>query len=499
MVFKKDGIMDRGRIPLCVAVFWAALLALSLASNGFAMEQMENVRTPAVAGSFYSANPSTLKRQVKEFLREAKQTPVKGRVRALVAPHAGYVYSGVVAAASYEKMPRDVRKVIIIGASHRARYRGASIPNVSAYRTPLGLVPLAPEAKRLAESPGFVRLDQAHAQEHSIEVQLPFLQVVLGDFEFIPILLGGGVNPEKLAEALEPLVQRGFFLIASTDLSHYYPYETAQNMDSVCCRAIPNLDYEAMKNCKACGWVPTVAVMKVADNLGWTGTLLDYRNSGDTAGSKDKVVGYAAIAFTEAVKESKGERKMPSYTSDQDKSDLLKLARSVMASKLIDAEIERPEHPSKLLQENRGCFVTIHKDGQLRGCIGTIEPVQSLVDGVESNAYNAAFRDPRFPPLSARELDDIDVEVSVLTVPEEIEFTDGKDLLSKLKPGVHGVILSRGGRRSTFLPQVWDQLSNPQNFLIQLCRKGGMSPNCWQDPDTKVEVYEAEYFSEHDE
>lgn len=183
----------------------------------------------------------------------------------------------------------------------------------------------------------------------------------------------------------------------------------------------------------------------------------------------------------------------------EDKEVLLKLARSVIASRLGEGEIERPETPSDLLLEKRGCFVTLHKEGQLRGCIGTIEPLQSLIDGVESNAFSAAFRDPRFPPLAREELDQVEVEISVLTVPEEVEFKDGDDLKSQLKPGVHGVILSRGARRSTFLPQVWEQISNLDNFLIQLCKKGRMTANCWQDPRTKVEVYEAEYFSENDQ
>ncbi|MBI9076404.1 MAG: AmmeMemoRadiSam system protein B [Desulfatibacillum sp.] len=459
------------------------------------MEGIDDVRKPAVADRFYPGDPQTLKAQVKEFLRDAKQTRVKGTVRALVSPHAGYVYSGIVAGAAYNTIPPATRKVIIIGSSHRMRYSGASIPNVSAYQTPLGRVPVAPEAKALLRQPGFSSISHAHEGEHSIEVQLPFLQVVLGNFEFIPILLGQRVNPDDLADILLPLVRQGFFIIASTDLSHYYPYEKARNLDATCCQAVPSLDFQAMKNCQACAWVPTVTVMKVAEKLGWTGTLLDYRNSGDTTGAKDKVVGYAAIAFTDI----KGEYAMPSHTSPQDKTDLLQLARSVMASRLTDTKIQRPEAPSPLLMEKRGCFVTIHKNGQLRGCIGTIEPIQSLMEGVESNAYNAAFRDPRFSPLTAQELDDIEVEVSVLTVPEEIQFTDGKDLLTKIKPGVHGVILSKGRNRSTFLPQVWEQLSNPQNFLTQLCKKGGMSPGCWQDPGVKVEVYEAEYFSEHSE
>ena len=180
-----------------------------------------------------------------------------------------------------------------------------------------------------------------------------------------------------------------------------------------------------------------------------------------------------------------------------DKQYLLALARSVVAAKLTSGSMVSP--PAKLspaVHETRGCFVTLHKQGVLRGCIGTIEPIQALVDGVTENAINAAFRDPRFPPLEAEELIQVKFEISVLTVPRELAFNDAEDLKQQLKPGIHGVILSREGRRATFLPQVWDQLPDHESFLGHLCQKGGLEERCWEDPRTTVRVYEAEYFEE---
>ena len=186
-----------------------------------------------------------------------------------------------------------------------------------------------------------------------------------------------------------------------------------------------------------------------------------------------------------------------SVLSDEESKILLKLARSVITSKLkSDVVLEMPVNVSGNLKEKRGCFVTLHKKGGLRGCIGTIEPTTPLIDCVEKNSFNSAFCDPRFPPLAFEELPDVEIEISVLTVPERIEFVDGQDLKNKLKPGIHGVILSRGARRSTFLPQVWEQLPDKELFLDHLCQKGGMSKKSWMDKETIVMVYEVEYFSE---
>ena len=183
--------------------------------------------------------------------------------------------------------------------------------------------------------------------------------------------------------------------------------------------------------------------------------------------------------------------------TEKDKAFLVRLARSVIEEALGTGQKEAvPEDASAAVLEKGGCFVTLHKHGALRGCIGTIEPMQSLAKGVEENAFNAAFKDPRFSPLEIQELPDIELEISLLTVPEKLIFKDSEDLKRQLKPGIHGVILSRGWRRSTFLPQVWDQLPDTELFLRHLCQKAGMRGDCWRDPKTEIEVYEAVYFSE---
>lgn len=183
---------------------------------------------------------------------------------------------------------------------------------------------------------------------------------------------------------------------------------------------------------------------------------------------------------------------------DKDRVVLLKLARSEIASELSGNKglVTKPREISSALMQKRGCFVTLHKRGALRGCIGTIEPRTALYACVAENAVNAAFRDPRFAPLGKNEIDEVDIEISVLTKPRALQFADGEDLKRQLVSGLHGVILSQGHRRSTFLPQVWEQLPDKEAFLEHLCLKGGMSRSCWQQSNTCVEVYEAEYFAE---
>jgi AmmeMemoRadiSam system protein A len=179
---------------------------------------------------------------------------------------------------------------------------------------------------------------------------------------------------------------------------------------------------------------------------------------------------------------------------------LLQLARLAIETRLKHHQaLSPPEGVAGQLLEKRGCFVTLHKAGRLRGCIGTIEPITPLIDCVIQNAINAAFNDPRFPSLTIAELDEIDIEISVLTKPEILTYVDGSDLKKKLQPGVHGVILSQGkAHRATFLPQVWDQLPDPEQFLSHLCQKAYLDGSCWKDRQTTIETYQAEYFGEKD-
>ena len=477
-------------MALILALFFGWPMESSFASD----KAIQTIRPPAVAGRFYQNDPEELRKTVRTLLRDASGVDIQGTIRGLVSPHAGYIYSGIVAAAGYRLIAPSTRTVILIGPSHRFPLKGASIPSVTAYQTPLGDVRLAQLAFKLRKLPIFEFVPEAHKMEHSLEVQLPFLQVMLKDFEIVPILINSG-DPKALASALAPHIDNNTLIVASTDLSHYYPYERAVSMDRICTSAITGAEFSRMPLCEACGKQAVMTLMHIAEIKNWDAKLIDYKNSGDTAGGKDNVVGYASIAFVDRKERSK---KMKESLSDQDKKALLRLARSAIEAKLVDGvKVERPG-PSPILKEDRGCFVTLHKYGQLRGCIGTIEPTCSLVECVEKNAQNAAFKDPRFPRLSAEELSDIDIEVSVLSVPERLDFKDGDDLKRQLLPNVHGVILSRGMHSSTFLPQVWEQLPDKEQFLEYLCVKGGMPATAWKDPATNVEVYQADVFGEKD-
>ncbi|NVM20397.1 MAG: AmmeMemoRadiSam system protein B [Desulfobacterales bacterium] len=477
-------------------VFSIILILTCLTTASCASEEAGvKVRPPAVAGMFYPVAADELRQMVGTLLKNASGLEAPGKIRALVSPHAGYVYSGIVAAAGYRQIDPATMTVILLGPSHRAPLMGASIAEVKAYRTPLGDVPLARLALKLRRSPHFGCVAEAHQGEHSLEVQLPFLQVMLKGFEIVPILTGGA-DPKALAAALAPYIGEDTLVVASSDLSHYHSYETAVSLDRICIRAIAGRRFSDMPHCEACGKEAVLTLMHIAGIKGWHGISIDYKNSGDTAGGKGRVVGYASIAFVEGKEMT---REMKETLPTEVRKALLKLARSAIEAKLLGgAKVWRPEAASPLLSAERGGFVTLHKRSRLRGCIGTIEPVSSLVECVESNAQNAAFHDPRFPPVSAEELSEIDIEISVLTAPKRLSFKDAEDLKRQLQPYVHGVILSRGVHRSTFLPQVWEQLPDKERFLEHLCLKGGMSPTAWQDSDTKVEVYEAEVFGEDD-
>ncbi|RLG72074.1 MAG: AmmeMemoRadiSam system protein B, partial [Methanobacteriota archaeon] len=257
------------------------------------------IRRPAVAGTFYPSQAQQLISQLDKYLKQAKKKTFEN-IRGLVVPHAGYRYSGPVAASAYAQLAgKKYRTVIILGPSHHYPLRGASIPLATHYQTPLGLVKLSEKTEQLLKSKIIRSVEEAHLREHSIEVQLPFLQRILGEFELIPIVTGK-VDPEQLAKTIQPYLDEQTLVVASSDLSHYLPYEKAVEKDKHCTEAIPNLDFEGMERCEACGKVPILTLMHLAKMGNWRGELLDYRNSGDTQGNKERVVGYTAIIFYEA-------------------------------------------------------------------------------------------------------------------------------------------------------------------------------------------------------
>ncbi len=434
---------------------------------------MPTVRPAAVAGSFYPDDPIVLRRAVADLLADAGAGAASPAPKALIVPHAGYVYSGAVAARAYAGLAglRDrIRRVVLLGPTHRVPVRGLALPEVEYFATPLGHVRLDREGMAaLARLPQVVRSAAAHRMEHSLEVQLPFLQQVLDDFRLLPLAVGDA-SAAEVAEVLEQVWGGDETLIViSSDLSHFLPEALARQVDGETVKAIlarnPHLNHE-----QACGATPVNGLLLAARRHGLHPLALDVRNSSDTAGDPERVVGYAAFAFQPTADDSD--------RPDAEKgATLLKLARAEIASKLGQPGTASAQWG--WLAEPGATFVTLTRHGELRGCIGTLEAHRPLGVDVRENALAAAFRDPRFMPLSRVEFDDIRVEVSLLSPTEPLEARDEPSAWAALRPNVDGVVFEYGHHRSTFLPQVWEQLPEPAEFLAHLKRKAGLPAEFW--------------------
>lgn len=453
------------------------------------------VRKPAVAGAFYESNPDLLRSLVLRYLSDAQ--PLDEPSRLLICPHAGFIFSGSVAAKGYATLDADVKRVIIIGPSHHRAFTGIAVPKVAFYETPLGTVPVDKEAvAQLKGKPGVIEAIGFDDPEHCLEVQLPFLQIRLTDFTIIPIL-AGKADPAAVASILLPFFDGKTALVASSDLSHYESQKTAKSIDSTSVQTI--LDGNLTGSIDACGDIPIRVVMHIAKKKQFRPVMVDMRTSFETAPQhcpESRVVGYAAIAYVseDTNKEEKVAVQVAQKLTTADKEYLLDIARRSLEAAVKGLPFHLAADTPEALQEARGCFVTLTKNGALRGCIGYIEPIKPLVAAVVDNAKNAALADPRFAKVTSAELAYVKVEVSVLTRPLPMQYATPEDLLSKLVPKRDGVILSRGFNQSTYLPQVWEQLPDKVTFLEQLSLKGGMSRDGWKTAEVKT--YRAEHFSE---
>lgn len=470
------------------------LSAVMIAGGGAARA---DCRPPAVAGMFYPKDPVELKRVIADLTRKAEKSgpavPAGQPLRALILPHAGYSYSGFATAHAAPLLKqRQFDKIIVMGPDHRAGFRGCAISRVTAYRTPLGKINLHRDAERLRRHSNLFSTPPrvSEQKEHAVEVILPFLQTWLPPFELIPIITGG-VSPEAVSRAIMPLLDETTLIIASSDLSHYLPYDRAVSRDRESIEWIVKLESEKLINSRnrACGKIPIAVVINLARVYNWQPLLIHYSNSGDTSGNRDRVVGYSVIAFY-------GGQSMAKKITKKQGAALVQLARKTiferLGLKLEDPELDLEKEPA--LQEKAGTFVTLTIDGALRGCIGSLTADEPVVSGIKRNAVNAAFQDPRFPGLTREEADRIAVEVSVLSPPEPLEYKSPKDLLAKLHPNVDGVILQKGLARATFLPQVWEQLPEKEVFLEHLCTKAGLPSNAWEHQDLKVFTYQVQHF-----
>lgn len=441
------------------------------------------IRPAAVAGMFYPGDYTQLVRELRVMLAAAAVRELQPK--ALIVPHAGYRYSGPVAASAYVllvPLARRITRVVLLGPTHRVAVRGLALPGAEAFDTPLGRVAIdRAAASMISHLPQVGVSPEAHATEHSLEVQLPFLQSVLADFRLLPLAVGEA-SPDAVAEVLDILWGGDETLILiSSDLSHFLPYQTARLKDGVTADAILQLKAPLTRE-QACGGTPVNGLLLAARRHQLTPHLLDLRNSGDTAGPRDQVVGYGAFAFTAP----------PAPAADQG-AILLTLARNAIAQRF--GAPTRPVIEPPWLDEPGATFVTLKKHGKLRGCIGSLHARRPLGQDVCQNALAAAFEDRRFPRLTSPELTDTRIEVSLLSPLQPLEFKDEEDALARLRPGIDGVVVEAGNRHATFLPQMWEQLPQPREFIAHLKRKAGMEETSWPH-DIKISRYTVEKWKE---
>ena len=427
-----------------------------------------SVRQPAVAGYFYPDDPAELRQMIHAFLAGSRRGVAAPK--ALIVPHAGYVYSGPVAASAYatlHSIKDKIRRVVLLGPAHRVYLQGMALSGATRFATPLGFIDIDSETvEKLKAFPWVQVMDAAHEQEHSLEVHLPFLQTILDYFTLVPLVVGD-CPPEQVARVLASVWgDEETLIVISSDLSHYHDYATACRIDKNTGQLIRDKQFEAIGPHQACGCMPLDGLLKIARERNMNVEVLDLRNSGDTAGSRDRVVGYGAFAVYPAVLGAKKQGDVLLDTALESIDQGFHTGRPLSPN---------PDEYAAELRENRATFTTLTLNRALRGCIGGIEPTSALIISTAESAFNAAFRDPRFPALSRDEFQKIELSISVLTPKTAISFTCEEELLTQLVPGQDGLIIELGERRATFLPSVWESLPRPEDFLNHLKQKAGMS------------------------
>ncbi|MFC2158875.1 AmmeMemoRadiSam system protein B [Acidobacteriota bacterium] len=457
----------------------------------------QGIRRPVHAGRFYPRDTEALSRMIDSLMKTAEKSPrIQGKILALIAPHAGYPYSGKTAALAYSQVrDKSFDSVVILSPSHQHGFNGASIYSAGSYETPLGNVAVDTDlAERISQRTGFKYISKAHIYEHAVEVQLPFIQKVLPLAKIVPIVMG---LPNKktivlLAEALSEIVKdNNVLIVASTDMSHQLQKDAANKVDRKTIALIEEFrtdslveKLEQQKNIM-CGGGPVATVLYYSKKKNKARVnLLDYTDSSETTGDAREVVGYMAAAIIADVPQSQSSP-LPQTLSEGEKKELLEIARAALDAAIRKGEgLEiKPTHPR--LETWRGAFVTLRESGTLRGCIGFVDPVLPLYQAVMQAAIYAALRDPRFQPVRAEELEDIEIEISVLSNLTKI----GE--IQKIQVGKHGLVISWGERSGLLLPQVavennWSRLT----FLEQACIKAGLTKNAWRN-GADIFIFEA--------
>lgn len=473
----------------------------------------EDIRSPAVAGAFYPGTAGELEEMIDDYLAEVELPELQGVPQVIIVPHAGYVYSGQVAAYGFKTLQNSgFKRAVIIGRSHTAHFSGVAVDTNKVWSTPLGDVRVDQKFIELLEkaTPVVTTNEMYHEDEHSLEVEVPFLQRILGeDIKIVPLLFGSEDEQtiQELAKALEKLVDQETVVVISSDLSHYPVYEDANKLDKQVIDAILTGDVEQftskvreLENLQTLG-VATLACAEpaittgliLAQTLHLKPHLLKYANSGDyPIGDKYRVVGYGALVFNNPTGENIGGEDMERELNKAEQEMALQIARQALEAAFANYDYKPDVSGYSVFQAKRGVFVTLKKQGELRGCIGSFEPGKSLAEVIKDMALSAAFQDSRFPPLRENELDEIKIEISALSALEKI------DNPNVIEVGKHGVQVIKGSRSDVYLPQVaveqgWDR----EELLDHLCaEKAGISMDAWRDGSADIYIFTAQVFGE---
>ena len=486
-----------------------------LFKNGSSQQSSRIDRYPAVAGAFYPSTSDSLKNTLGKLFSGARIKTCEN-VAAIIVPHAGYDYSGIVAASGFNQLDanKKYKTVFILASNHRTTFEGASVYRQGNYITPLGMVETdtAVANELVRNNKVFNAPQSVQNGEHVIEVELPFLQYKLKPgYKIVPILIGTDSQGEckKIAEGLKPYFTGENLFIVSADFSHYPSYAQAVMVDKASREAIltnsaANL-IQSLKESNAkgienlvtplCSWTAVLSLLYITETIpGIKAEFIDYQNSGDNSGDKKRVVGYNSIAFTYEKVEKNEESNTGFTVNNEDKRTLLTIARETIEEYIRNRKIKQIDtaNLSPLLKSSVGAFVTLHENGQLRGCIGRFMPNEPLWKVVRDMAMAAATEDSRFSPVKAGELDKIEIEISVLSPLQKIKNID------EIVMGKHGIYIKKGYNSGTFLPQVATETGwGKEEFLGHCSRdKAGMGWEGWKTAD--IYIYSAEVFNENE-
>ena len=449
-----------------------------------------SLQPASVAGIFYPADPDELAASVDNSLSRA--APLSLAPKAVIAPH--HIYSRDIAASAYRLLAQrngEIKRVILIGPNHRKAVRGMVLSPADAWETPFGPLPVDIAARDdIARRPE-VSVDPApFINEHSLEVHLPFIHRALGKVEILPILVGPGAR-DVVSSTLDRLWGGPeTAIVLSSDLSHYHDYATCQTKDEQTATAIERLDAQGCDGDRACGRVSIHGLLEQAKQRDLRATAMDVRNSGDTHGPRDRVIGYGAFAFEYA------------HSAQLDtalRQFLVRLAREVVRQSTNNPGAAMPVKfrgaVPRVLRAQRATFVSLKTKESLRGFHGSLVPQRSLLDDVVENARKAALDHPRLPPLSPDELEQVNVHISILSTPRRIHAASESELAAALRPDVDGLILREAGKQALFLPSVWEEIHDPLSFVRALKHRCGLPADYWS-PTLEAFRFVTESFGE---